>query len=67
MKALQDFYEFLIILNKFVFTFLYIIDSLLFKSEIFLWKITETYFFNLYTEILIDYYIKSRFSIIDIF
>lgn len=67
MKALQDFYEFLIILNKFIFTFLYTIDSLLFKSEIFLWKITETYAFLIYTEILIHYYIKSRFSIIDIF
>lgn len=48
MKALQDFYEFLIILNKFIFTFLYTIDSLLFKSEIFLWKITETYAFLIY-------------------
>lgn len=48
MKALQDFYEFLITLNKFIFTFLYTIDSLLFKSEIFLWKITETYAFLIY-------------------
>lgn len=66
---MENFYEILTILNKFIFIlFLYTVDSLLFKSEIFLWKketITETYAFliYLYTEIPIHFLSESSIDI----